>query len=71
MTKVNLYRYEKADGSYIITPKDEKETDTPYAFRLIADEDKVLTDGINTMPCIDTHTPDNYWEIDDGGDTND
>ena len=64
MTIVNLYRYETEKG-IVITPNKREETDEPYMFRVIADEGKLLTDGTNTMPCIDTHTPDIYSEVDD------
>lgn len=64
MTIKNLYRYENTDGSYSISPIQNEETDMPYMFRVIADEGKVLTDGIDTTPCTDTHTPEIYTETD-------
>ena len=64
MTIVNLYRYETEKG-IVITPNKREETDEPHMFRVIADEYKLLTDGTNTMACIDTHTPDIYSEVDD------
>lgn len=65
MTTKNLYKYENSDGSISISPVQREETDTPYMFRVIADEGKVLTDGTNTTACIDTHTPEIYTEIDE------
>lgn len=65
MTIKELYKYENTDGSYSVSPIQREETDIPYMFRVIADEGKILTDGINTTPCIDTHTPEIYTEIDE------
>lgn len=65
MTIKNLYRYENTDGSISISPIQREETDTPYMYRVIADEGKVLTDGTNITPCTDTHTPEIYTEIDE------
>lgn len=65
MTIKNLYKYENTDGSYSISPVRREEADEPYMFRAIADDGKVLTDGTNITPCIDTHTPEIYTEIDE------
>lgn len=67
MTIVNLYKY--IDGSEtIITPNRRDESDTPYCYRLVAEEGKSITDGTISAPCIDTHTPENYREVEGGGD---
>lgn len=52
MRKINLYRYVE-DRSIIVTPVQRTSGDAPYKYRLIADEDMVLTDGVNVTECID------------------
>lgn len=64
MQTVNLYRYEDAD-SITITPEKRNPTDPIYCYRLIADDGKILTDGEMETPCIDTHDPWKWSEIDD------
>lgn len=53
MKKVNLYRYEDANGTVVITPIPRAETDTPSRIRLIADEGCVLTNGETEIEVID------------------
>lgn len=66
MTTVNLYKY--IDGSEtIITPNKREESDTPYCYRLIADEGKVLKNGTDETPCVDTHTPSEWMEVPEEG----
>ena len=64
MTTVYLYRYEDQDG-IVITPNKRNETDDPYCYRLISDEGYILTDGETLTPCVDTHEPGRYDEIED------
>ena len=64
MKTVNLYRYEDVDG-ITITPEKRNPTDPIYCYRLIADDGKILTDGEMETPCIDTHEPWKWSEIDD------
>lgn len=65
MRTVNLYKY--IDGSEtIITPNKRTETDEPYCYRLIADEGKALTNGMDETPCVDTHAPSEWAELPEG-----
>ena len=49
MKKINLYRYEDANGVVVITPTPRAETDTPSRIRLIANEGYILmNDEIET-----------------------
>ena len=53
MKKINLYRYEDANGVVVITPTPRAETDTPSRIRLIAEEGCVLTNGETETVAID------------------
>lgn len=63
MITKTLYRYEREIGC--LTVSTEKPEDTSYeeTYRLIADEDKVLTNGIEETYCIDTDHPEEWIEI--------
>ena len=52
MQKVNLYRYEE-NSAVIITPNRRAETDTPSRMRLVADENRILTNGLTETPVVD------------------
>ena len=58
-----LYRVQRADGGIDVTPN--KPDGQPYTetYRLIADDGKVLTDGVNEFICIDTDYPNLYSEV--------
>lgn len=62
MQKINLYRYETECG-IVITPEQRSEGDVVYCYRLIADSEKILANGIETTTCVDTHNPDEWIEI--------
>ncbi len=53
MQKVDLYRYEDENGAVIITPTPRAETDTPSRIRLIADNNKILTNGTTETIAVD------------------
>lgn len=53
MKKINLYRYEDANGVVVITPTPKAETDTPSRIRLIAEEKRILTNGETETVAID------------------
>ena len=57
-----LYHYEREEGK--ITVSTEKpECDYALRYRLIADEDKVLTkDGENFTSCIDVDSTEGWYE---------
>ena len=66
MQIINLYRYIRHDGGVTtspIMPLDDTNYDIRY--RLIADEGKMLTDGVNVTACTDVISPDGWTEIDD------
>lgn len=65
MTIKILYKYQRPDGGYNVSPiQPEGEYDLRY--RLIADEGKKVTsDGEKTYYCIDTDTTLGWYEIDD------
>ena len=64
MTTVYLYKYEESDG-VIVTPHKRNETDEAYGYRLIADDGYILTDGETETPCVDTHAPEQWDEVED------
>ena len=53
MKKINLYRYEDANGVVVVTPTPRAETDTPSRIRLISDEGYILTNGEMEAAAID------------------
>lgn len=69
MIKVNLYKYLNEDGSITVTPVQHEVSDLVYKMRLIADEGKILTDGVDETPCSDCALDeiDRWYEIDDPG----
>lgn len=65
MTIKMLYKYQRPDGGYDVSPiKPEGEYDLEY--RIIADEGKLVTqDSENAYTCIDTDSILDWYEIDD------
>lgn len=53
MQQIELYRYDNTDGSITVTPNKRNDTDTPHAYRLIADEGMELYNGEISTLCID------------------
>ena len=53
MRKVDLYRYEDANGVVVITPTPRAEVDIASRVRLIAEEGCVLTNGETETAAID------------------
>ena len=52
MTIVNLYRYQRADGGYTVSPvKPEDGIEYVQRYRLIADDDKAITNGTIITSC--------------------
>lgn len=62
MQIVNLYKYIDSNG-IVITPNKRNENDITYEFRLIANENYILTNGEIETPCIDTLYPEDWSEI--------
>ena len=65
MKKKTLYRTKNSNGEVIVSPEKPADSSFTKSYRLIADEDKVITDGVNNFYCIDTDEPDKYTEIDE------
>ena len=71
MTNKTLYVYQlvKPDGKKKITKSLTERTDKGdligTEYRLVADPNKVLTDGVITTSCIDTADPSQWTEIDE------
>jgi hypothetical protein len=60
----NLYKYNRADGGTTISPV-KPDCDYIEMYRIIADEDKVVTkDGINVFSCRDVSSTEGWYEID-------
>ena len=53
MQQIELYRYVEEDGSITVTPIKRSDTDTVHKIRLVADEEKALTDGENIASVVD------------------
>ena len=64
MRTVILYKYIDTNGT-VVTPHARNEEDTPDSYRLIADECKILKNGETLAYCVDTHTINDWIEIDD------
>lgn len=67
----NLYRYKREDGGVTISPI--KPVNTEYSegwYRLIADEGKLITDGVYTYSCIDVEgMDDSLYEVEAKGES--
>ena len=63
MTKITLYRYTRPDGGVTVSPN---KPDCMYTtmLRLIADEGKDLTAGVNRTKCVDVQDDIGWTEID-------
>lgn len=59
-----LYRYQREDGGYNISPI-EPECEYTTLHRLIADEGMLLKKGDIETPCIDTEDNTGWVEIED------
>lgn len=63
MRTIMLYKYCREDGGITVSPQ---KPDSEYAelVRLIADENKLLTNGVIETPCIDVDSVEGWQEID-------
>ena len=59
MTIRNLYRYQRPDGGYDVSPNQPPEgTEYTLRYRLIADKGMAITDGTTIITgCVDVATP--------------
>lgn len=64
MKKITLYRFEREGGGVTTSPQKPDGEYTTLS-RLIADYDKVLTNGNIEVVVVDTDTPDEWQEVDD------
>jgi hypothetical protein len=64
MKTINLYRYNRPDGGVTVSTQ---MPDGEYIklYRLIADEDMILTDGNTKTSCVDTSDISVWIEIED------
>ena len=62
MQKITLYRYTRDDGGVTVSTV-KPETEYTEAFRLVADEGYLLTDGVSISPCVDTDNPSAWAEV--------
>lgn len=62
MQTIILYKYSREDGGVTVSPV-KPDCDCQELVRLIADEGKLLTNGKDETPCIDTDSADGWWEI--------
>lgn len=64
MYTIKLYRYKRWDGKTSTSPRKLNKPHT-VIYRLVADEGKVLTNGIITAPCVDVENVEGWNEIDE------
>lgn len=66
MQIINLYKYHRADGGVTVSPINPYPKTFNPMYRIVADEGKVLTNGIVETTCKDIETDDlfNWQEID-------
>jgi len=64
MRKITLYRYTRPGGGVTISPV-KPDGEYTALYRLIADEGRTLTDGVNHAECVDTDNPDAWEEADE------
>lgn len=63
MEPIKLYRYTREGGGVTVSPE-KPDVECEELFRLIADENKLLTNGVTETTCIDVDTTEGWWEID-------
>lgn len=63
MTDKTLYRYQREDGGYNVSPIKPEEGEYTTLHRLIADEGMLLKKGDIETPCIDTEDNTGWIEI--------
>lgn len=64
MKKVTLYRYEREAGKITVSTS-KPDCEYTEIFRLIADDGKVLTNGNDTVYCMDTELIDGWSEVEE------
>ena len=66
MQIINLYKYERENGGVTVSPINPYPKTFHPMYRIVADEGKVLTNGIVETTCADIETDDffNWQEVD-------
>ena len=64
MQKIVLYRYARPDGGTTVSPV-KPDCEYTVLYRLVADEGKIISNGKEATPCIDTETPDEWSELEE------
>jgi hypothetical protein len=66
MQIITLYKYKRADGGITVSPINPHPKKFDSMYRIVADEGKVLTNGITKTTCADIEIDDffNWREID-------
>ena len=62
MQIISLYRYNRPDGGVTISPA-KPNCEYTELFRLVANDGKVLTDGLTITTCTDTSEPEKWQEV--------
>ena len=68
MQTINLYRYTRSDDGITVSTV-QPDVEYTILYRLVADENMVLTDGVTTTFCVDTEDTSVWSEIADTEDT--
>ena len=68
MQKIILYKYVRDDGGVTVSPI-KPECEYTEMTRLVADEGKLLSNGVIETSCADVETVEGWYEIDDESDT--
>lgn len=63
MTIKELYRYERSEGKFTVSPFAPENKEYTIIYRLIADEGKVLKNGTRKYECIDVESPEGFSEV--------
>lgn len=64
MTTIQLYRYQRENGKWTVSPVPHDGADTSLV-RLVADAGMLLDNGEERTPCIDTYEPEAWSEVPD------
>lgn len=64
MQVINLYRYSRPDGGITVSPV-KPDCEFEQLVRIVADEGKLVSNGVIVAACTDTATAEGWTEIDD------
>jgi hypothetical protein len=63
MQIIPLYEFEREDGGITVSPN-KPECEYTEMYRLVADEGKLLANGVERTPCRDVESAEGWDEID-------